>query len=588
MGPSLVELEDAMEEYDTPKSADEAGPQTAARLARTERYRMISLGVLVMLFTAGFGLYARWIFLSGFGRATEQASTFLKELSSRSLDSQVLVFGPIFALLTVVSVLLVRHGLPKFWESVRRSALVGLLLGGCLLGAGLLASNRLEGFTALEWLFFIPVVPPVLLGYQGVIVWRQRPRSLGEFKPGVSRPVYAALKNEGMIERFEIIHRQLQRVFGGEPIPADAGGDRREPGSTGYLPMATGGGAYEPAYFVTHFAVPALLLLLVGFGAISVAWGADDWGPKGWAGNEYVSRGLRWGVAGAFAYVFTEFGSRLFRNDLTASASTWAVITLIVGPALAVILAIAWKMRPGDSPWQTGAVLFFAGLAPRRVVSIVENAALQLLKTQNDVPVATRLTPLTSLRGISPEIALRLREENIEDVGSLAYADPVRLVQSLPYDLRQVVDWIDQAQLALTLPDQYDTLNERGVTGAIDLAWRWLRASVKETEAGAAIAPDDTPPPSFKALVNGVDADATVVYEAAAQLFHEEQICLLWVMYNSFSTTGGSVETRIYHLPASMAEGGPIPPDSSPPKGSSPRLKRPAAPSERAVGDSNS
>jgi hypothetical protein len=39
-------------------------------------------------------------------------------------------------------------------------------------------------------------------------------------------------------------------------------------------------------------------------------------------------------------------------------------------------------------------------------------------------------------------------------VTGLAYADPIRLVQNMPYDLRQVVEWIDQAQLAMAAPEE--------------------------------------------------------------------------------------------------------------------------------------
>jgi hypothetical protein len=264
-----------------------------------------------------------------------------------------------------------------------------------------------------------------------------------------------------------------------------------------------------------------------------------------WSETSFAQRGVQWGVAGAFVYVLMEFGGRFFRNDLTIGAATWAIITLIVGPTLAVILAVAWKMDAGPSPWQSGAVLFFAGLAPRRIVTIIEGVALQLLKAPSETTVPSKLVPIAGLRGITPEIATRLREENIGDVRSLAFADAIRLVQSLPYDLRQIIDWVDQAQLAVTLPKHYEALADRGVTGAIDLAWRWLRASVKTTEAGSFLEPTLEPPPAFKALVGlgaNADADAAVVYEAAAQLFYEEQVCLLWVMYNSFSTTAGGVD----------------------------------------------
>ncbi len=180
--------------------------------------------------------------------------------------------------------------------------------------------------------------------------------------------------------------------------------------------------------------------------------------------NPLILRGLRWGVAGAYSYVLFTFGSRSFRNDLTVGVASWAVVTLITGPTLAVLLALAWKMQtPANdlADWQGAAVLFFAGLAPRRVMNIIERVALQFLQAPSDAST-NKLIPLTTLRGIGPELAVRLREENIEDVTSLAYADPIRLVQSMPYDLRQVVEWIDQAQLAVALPDQYENAAAAG------------------------------------------------------------------------------------------------------------------------------
>ncbi|HVZ33383.1 MAG TPA: hypothetical protein VG963_13215, partial [Polyangiaceae bacterium] len=52
----------------------------------------------------------------------------------------------------------------------------------------------------------------------------------------------------------------------------------------------------------------------------------------------------------------------------------------------------------------------------------------------------------------------------------------------------------------------------------------------------------DQIPEDFIALANGNQVDALIIYEAGAQLFYEAQVCLLWVMYNCFSTTGGMVD----------------------------------------------
>jgi hypothetical protein len=531
--------------------------------AGDEGYRKLSLGALVALITVGLGFELNWLHKAkSLADAIKEAQAWLPNAADPGVFGYSLIVGPFLALLMLVVGLLVRHGLPQVWQSARRSALLGLLLGGSLLAAAFLGSGKLDVLTKREWVYFVSVVPPLLLGYQALVVWRQRPRSLGAFHPGVPPAVYEALVNADLYRRFERTYEQLLRVFGGaaQSSASDSarGASKLERGASASKssPASVEGGAYAPAYFVTNFGVPSLLLLIIGFGAIASALSVRPWmgllstadchtlaaDPScGLATALLVQRGLRWGVAGAFVYVLMQFGGRFFRNDLTIGAATWAIVTLIVGPTLAVVLSVAWKMDAGTSPWQTGIVLFFAGLAPRRIVTIIEAVALQFLKAPNETTVPSKLMPIASLRGITPEITTRLREENIGDVSALAYADAIRLVQNLPYDLRQIVDWVDQAQLALTLPKHYEALCNRGISGAIDLAWRWLWASVKTTDGRSSLEPPEQPPPAFRALVD-TDADAITVYAVAAQLFYEEQVCLLWVMYNSFSTTAGGVD----------------------------------------------
>jgi hypothetical protein len=368
-------------------------------------------------------------------------------------------------------------------------------------------------------------------------MWRQRPRSVGDFRIGVSSQLCTALEASGDLKRFKEVHAQLLRVFGGI-APEKTTGQKNAPPDNSQEQAQRG--SSSPSSFATQFAVPGLLLLLVGFGAMSLAASTNPFPAVGnKVVNEEAMRALKWGVAGAYTYVLFTFGSRSFRTDLTVGAATWAVITLITGPILAVVLGVVWNMKAtGETAWQSAIVLFFAGLAPRRVMTIVESVALQFLKSPGEA-ATSKLIPLTSLRGVSADLAVRLREENVEDVTGLAYADPIRLVQNMPYDLRQVVEWIDQAQLAVAAPDQYETLLQRGVTGAIDLAWRWLQACVDPVSGRVIIAHAQAVPPSFKALVREPEREGELLYETARQMFYEEQVRLLWVMYNCFSTTAG-------------------------------------------------
>lgn len=504
--------------------ADEKGQGVAPRVA---------LAVAVALLVAGFALYVRWLVtVPTLADAVVSADKWLDAFTNGNGAAVLLVLGPLVALLALVAGLLIHFGMPHVWQSARKPLQVGGLLGACLAAAWFIGTARLAGLKAVDWLFFVPVLPPALLAFQAMVMWRQRPRSVGDFRIGVSAELCAALKTSKDEEQFVAVHRQLARVFGG--VTATPKGSGASP--------KTSKGEHTPMSFAAQFALPCLLLTIVGFGALALAMSPSPLaimdGELKKAPDAAV-RGLRWGVAGAYTYVLFTFGSRCFRNDLTVGAAIWAIVTLVTGPALAVVVALVANLKaPAQGvDWQGAVVLFFAGVAPRRVMSIIESVALKFLKEPAEASTA-KLIPLTTLRGISPELALRLREENIEDVTGLAYADPIRLVQSLPYDLRQVVEWIDQAQLAVALPQQYQALLDRGVTGAIDLAWRWLQACSESGTTPVTIAHGKALPPSFAVLVRDPH-DAALVYETARQMFYEEHVRLLWVMYNSFSTTDG-------------------------------------------------
>ena len=82
----------------------------------------------------------------------------------------------------------------------------------------------------------------------------------------------------------------------------------------------------------------------------------------------------------------------------------------------------------------------------------------------------TRTTPLTRIRGINTAIEERLGEEGIENVEMLASVEPIRLLRDTPFDLRNILWWIDEALLMMYVPQRWQLLEEQGITGAIDLA----------------------------------------------------------------------------------------------------------------------
>ena len=122
----------------------------------------------------------------------------------------------------------------------------------------------------------------------------------------------------------------------------------------------------------------------------------------------------------------------------------------------------AWEH---DSPSPTLSVLvvpFLAGFAPRLLAAAARGMA-QRLWLGAELPART--APLTQIRGVDNAITDRLNEEGISDVYTLM-ADPVRLLRNAPYDVRQVVAWIDESAAhdvpAQTLVKPRRELDQRG------------------------------------------------------------------------------------------------------------------------------
>jgi hypothetical protein len=247
--------------------------------------------------------------------------------------------------------------------------------------------------------------------------------------------------------------------------------------------------------------------------------------------------GLRLGALGAYVYVLLELGRRTFRHDVTGASAMWCLVTLILGPVLAAGVAVLWRLNP-PSPdetnwWAGGVVLFFAGYAPRRVIAAIEQAAIQLLKISGGAVAQTRQIPLTQVRGISHQIAERLSEEGIEDVNALASVEPIRLYRNTSFDLRQILIWIDEAILIVTLPRHWEALEEHGIRGAIDVAFL--------EDHGGTRAPDDplrrkTP---LEELAEETKIPLATLRATSQRLHDDRQLLDVWVLYNNFTESLG-------------------------------------------------
>jgi MFS family permease len=351
---------------------------------------------------------------------------------------------------------------------------------------------------SLRWVGVLASLPPLMVLYQYVYNWLQRPQEVRS--PSVD-DVRAGRRIEGPDER-KVIEEGLAQAQ--ETI------DRN----------------YDMRTLFIRFGLPALVLLVE---CMTVALALVK--PKIFFSLEgdtatIILRGARYGAVGAYAFVLLDLGRRSFRHDITGGSALWAAVAIALGPLLAGTVALLFRLEPAkEDPWQSGIVLFFTGFAPRRVVAAIEQAALQLLRGSAPATTVTRSHALSTIRGITPSIEARLEEEGIYNVETLASAEPIRLLQSTSFDLRQILSWIDEALLITYVPRGWESLEEHGITGAIDLA---DLGDVAGASGGSLI--DE--------IANRIGTTKSLFQALVDRIFADHQVRHIWTLYNRFTKDG--------------------------------------------------
>lgn len=405
-----------------------------------------------------------------------------------------------FVVLAVLAFLLL---LPKF-----KPQRANLVLGITLVGLFLLV---LAAAVPNRWEWVVGLVPMLMVGYQLFYLWLYHPRE-NDGQRAMLTPVgqTLAISQQSYKRAQDTIHSHfsLKTLF-------------------------------------TRYGLPAVLLGITGIVIADIMVNPKDFFSVVYTFDSTVQKlllpGIRLGAVGAYTYVLLELGRRTFRHDVTGQVAMWCWVTLILGPVLAGTIAFLWRMPAGTDSgwWAPGVVLFFAGFAPRRVVSAVEGAAVELLKLGPTTVVKSRLVPLSQIRGIGSQIEERLGEEGISDVNSLASAEPVRLVRNTSFDMRQILTWMDEAILIVTLPRSWEALEDTGITGAIDLAW--YLAKIIDPVTGNIVNP--LPQEIVDLAVIGKLAPADLV-SAIQRLSQDTQVQYIWTLYNNFTEfSGGQAAT---------------------------------------------
>ena len=192
---------------------------------------------------------------------------------------------------------------------------------------------------------------------------------------------------------------------------------------------------------------------------------------------------LRFGFLGAYTFILQDLTRRYFRDDLKTGAYIAATIRVI----FVVIIVVAMDRLPW---WDaSGAVAadtmddvknitaFVVGMFPQAGLQALRAAVAKPLRRL--LPSITTDYPLSSIEGLNVWQEARFAEEGIEEMQHLVSADLVELLLRSRTTVSKLMDWVDQATLALRLPGGddgkkiRDGLRRLGVRTATDLERLW-------------------------------------------------------------------------------------------------------------------
>jgi hypothetical protein len=184
-------------------------------------------------------------------------------------------------------------------------------------------------------------------------------------------------------------------------------------------------------------------------------------------------------------------------------------------------------------------IAFVVGIVPVVALQALQRATGRVLKVV--IPQAVPEYPLSDLTGLNIWHEARLVEEGIEDMQNLATANLVDVILHTRIPVGRLVDWIDQASLALRLPSRRvesgrdekkdapredlpitrRALEHHGVRTATDLLKAWP-ATAPEPTAAAALAAPAAPPAGIPGFP---DAETAVLVRV---LERDTRITAIW------------------------------------------------------------
>lgn len=170
--------------------------------------------------------------------------------------------------------------------------------------------------------------------------------------------------------------------------------------------------------------------------------------------NEEMLSVLKYAFFGAYAFTIQDLVRRYFRDDLRAGAYLGIVVRIVfVGLVIAAAtLVLNEDARTidigfGDFTLSMPVIAFIIGFFPQSGLQLVIDAVQTVLG--KGIPNLRTVHPLSEIDGLNIWYETRLGEEGIEDMQTLTSANFVDLMLKTRAPVARLVDWMDQAFLAL-------------------------------------------------------------------------------------------------------------------------------------------
>jgi len=180
---------------------------------------------------------------------------------------------------------------------------------------------------------------------------------------------------------------------------------------------------------------------------LAVGWSAVLWNPSFINGAESATDVLKFTFLGAYAFIAQDLIRRFFQSDLRPSAYASALLRI----TFALVTMTALLQLIGNLDYGAQAVIaFVVGVVPLVALQALQRAASGLLRRA--VPQVAPDYPLNDLTGLNIWYEARLVEEGIEDMENLTTANLVDVILHTRVPVGRLIDWLDQAFLALHLP----------------------------------------------------------------------------------------------------------------------------------------